>query len=174
MAHNVLTGAGLRDQIKLGAAGRVVSAFDIASLLAIGADWVNAARGFMFAIGCVQSLSCNTNHCPTGVATQDPLRQRALVVSDKAQRVFNFHRLTLKALAEMLAAAGLEHPDQLMPEHLVRRVSTTEVKQFSDLHTFLAPGCLLEPSDGRGFYHANWALARADSFDPAGLAPSSA
>ena len=78
--HNVLVGAGLRDRVKIGAAGRIVSAFDIASVLAIGADWANAARGFMFALGCVQSLSCNTNRCPTGVATQDPLRQRALVV----------------------------------------------------------------------------------------------
>jgi glutamate synthase domain-containing protein 2 len=167
-AHNVLVGTGLRDEIKLGAAGRIVSAFDIASVMAIGADWANAARGFMFAVGCVQSLSCNTNHCPTGVATQDPLRQRALVVGDKAERVFNFHRQTLKALAEMLAAAGLEHPDQLTAKHLVRRVSTTEVKQFSDLHVFLKPRELLDAPKGAGFHHANWALARADSFDPVG------
>ena len=111
--HNTLVGAGLRERIKIGAAGKIVSAFDIASVLAIGADWANAARGFMFAIGCVQSVSCNTNHCPTGVATQDPLRQSALVVADKAERVHNFHRLTLKALADMLGAAGLSHPDQL-------------------------------------------------------------
>ncbi|MCC4810506.1 glutamate synthase-related protein, partial [Salmonella enterica] len=84
----------------------IVSAFDIASVLAIGADWANSARGFMFAIGCIQSQSCHTNKCPTGVATQDPLRQRALVVPDKAQRVLNFHHNTLRALAEMLAAAG--------------------------------------------------------------------
>jgi len=166
MAHNVLTGAGLRDQIKLGAAGRVVSAFDIASLLAIGADWVNAARGFMFAIGCVQSLSCNTNHCPTGVATQDPLRQRALVVSDKAQRVFNFHRNTLKALAEMLAAAGLDHPAQLEAKHLVRRMSATEIKLFSQLHVFLKPGELLTGEVNGEFYSRMWQMARADSFEP--------
>src|SRR5690606_15215788 len=85
--HNVLVGTGLRDKVRIGAAGRIVSAFDIASVLAIGADWVNAARGFMFALGCVQSLSCNTNRCPTGVATQDEVRQRALVVPDKAERV---------------------------------------------------------------------------------------
>ena len=108
--HNALVGAGLRDRIRIGASGKIISAFDIARALAIGADWVNAARGFMFAIGCVQSQSCHTNRCPTGVATQDRLRQRALVVDDKATRVYHFHRKTLEALAEMLAAAGLEHP----------------------------------------------------------------
>jgi glutamate synthase domain-containing protein 2 len=165
--HNVLVGAGLREQIRIGAAGRIVSAFDILSVLAIGADWTNAARGFMFAIGCVQSLSCHTNRCPTGVATQDKLRQKALVVPDKAQRVANFHRLTLKSLSDMLAAAGLSHPDQVGPQHLVRRVSATEVKQFSELHTFLAPGALLAEPRDEGFYASNWALARAGSFDPA-------
>jgi len=162
--HNVLIGAGLRDRIKLGAAGRIVSAFDIASVLAIGADWANSARGFMFALGCVQSLSCNTNRCPTGVATQDDLRQRALVVPDKAERVRRFHASTVHALADMLAAAGLDHPDQIGPQHLVRRISTTEVKQFSQLHTFLEPGVLVKGRCDNGFYQSNWDLARADSF----------
>ncbi len=162
--HNTLVGAGLRDHIRIGAAGKIVSAFDIASVLAIGADWANAARGFMFAIGCIQSLSCNTNRCPSGVATQDPLLQSALVVPDKAERVYNFHRLTLKALADMLAAAGLTHPDQLRPHHLVRRVSATEVAQFSELHTFLKPGQLLDDPDASGFYGRNWARASAESF----------
>ena len=164
--RNVLVGAGLRDQIKIGAAGRIVSAFDIASILAIGADWTNAARGFMFALGCVQSLSCNTNRCPTGVATQDALRQKALVVPDKAERVASFHRQTVKALADMLAAAGLEHPSQLSPRHLVRRVSATEIRQFRQLHTFLEPGDLIEGRITEGFYHDSWERASADSFDP--------
>ena len=166
--HNTLVGAGLRDKIRIGVAGKVVSAFDIASVLAIGADWANAARGFMFAVGCVQSLSCNTNRCPTGVATQDPWRQRALVVPDKAERVFNFHRNTLKALADILAAAGLDHPDQLGPEHLVRRVSMTEIKQFADLHVFLKPGELLQGDCANSFYRESWRAARADSFTRAG------
>ncbi len=161
--HNVLTGAGIRDRIKIGAAGRIVSAFDIASVLAIGADWANAARGFMFAVGCVQSLSCNTNRCPTGVATQDRLRQRALVVPDKAERVRAFHANTLQALADMLCAAGVHHPSELGPHHLVRRISATEVKQFSELHKFLTPGELIDGS-ATGFYRSNWELARADSF----------
>jgi glutamate synthase domain-containing protein 2 len=171
--HNILVGAGLRDRIKVGAAGKVVSAFDIASLLALGADWTNAGRGFMFAVGCIQSLTCNTNECPTGVATQDPSRQRALVVGDKAQRVFNFHRNTLRALSEMIAAAGLEHPSEIRPHHLVRRVGPAEVRLFSQLHVFLEPGELLDDKCGRDFYSHAWTLGRADSFDlPSGRAYS--
>ncbi|MFV7436408.1 FMN-binding glutamate synthase family protein [Pseudomonas vlassakiae] len=164
--HNTLVGLNLRDKIKLGASGKIVSAFDIASVLAIGADWANSARGFMFAIGCIQSQSCHTNKCPTGVATQDPLRQRALVVPDKAQRVLNFHHNTLRALAEMLAAAGLEHPAQLEAKHLVRRVSATEIKLFSQMHVFLKPGELLTGEVDGQFYSRMWQMARADSFEP--------
>ncbi|HXQ09704.1 MAG TPA: FMN-binding glutamate synthase family protein [Caulobacteraceae bacterium] len=166
LVHNTLVGAGLRDQIKIGAAGRIVSAFDIASVMAIGADWANAARGFMFALGCVQSLTCNTNRCPTGVATQDPLRQRALFVPDKAERVFNFHANTLKALAELLAAAGLTHPGEITPHHLARRVSATEIRLLSQIHTFLKPGELITGACQSDFYRHHWDLASASSFDP--------
>ncbi|MOA14565.1 Ferredoxin-dependent glutamate synthase 1 [compost metagenome] len=136
-------------------------------MLAIGADWANSARGFMFAIGCIQSQSCQTNKCPTGVATQDPLRQRALVVPDKAERVYNFHRNTLKALAEMLAAAGLSHPDQLEAKHLVRRMSASEIRLYSQLHVFLKPGELLGGKIDGEFYERMWQMAQADSFEPA-------
>jgi hypothetical protein len=118
----------------------------------------------MFAVGCVQSRSCNTNRCPVGVATQDPVRQGALVVPDKAERVYNFHRLTLRALSEMLAAAGLEHPDDLMPHHLVRRVNATEIRQFSQLHAFLKPGELLGEDCADGFYAENWKRASSATF----------
>jgi hypothetical protein len=165
--HNTLVGAGLRGKVKIGAAGRIVSAYDMASVLAIGADFCNAARGFMFAVGCVQSLSCHTNRCPTGVATQDALRQHALVVPDKAERVANFHRLTLRALADMLAAAGLDHPDQLSPQHMARRISPTEIRQFSELHHFLMPGELVDGTCSVGFYLDNWARASADTFQGA-------
>lgn len=164
--HNVLVGAGLRDSIRVGASGKVVSAFDIASLLAIGADWVNAARGFMFAVGCLQSQHCHTNRCPTGVATQDPLRQRALVVPDKAQRVANFHRHTLEALAELLSAAGVAHPSNLKPHHLVRRVTDTEMKLFSQLHYYLKPGELLDGRIDSEFFRRVWSIAQSDSFAP--------
>jgi glutamate synthase domain-containing protein 2 len=169
--NNVLTGAGLRHQIRVGAAGQIVSAFDIASALAIGADWCNAARGFMFALGCVQSLTCNTNRCPTGVATQDKVRQLGLNVPDKAARVASFHRQTVASLSSMLAAAGLSHPDQLGPHHLVRRVSATEIQQFANLHTFLKPGVLVR-GEATGFYGDNWQRASADSFDGAAAEPA--
>lgn len=169
--HNVLVGAGLRSQIKLGASGKIISAFDIASVLAIGADWVNSARGFMFAIGCIQSQSCHTNKCPTGVATQDPLRQRALEVTDKAQRVANFHRNTLVALGEMLSAAGLSHPGELEPKHLVRRMTTTEVRLFSQIHVFLEPGELLGKPVTAEFYARMWRMAQAESFAPLAVQP---
>ncbi|MFJ2547872.1 FMN-binding glutamate synthase family protein [Pseudomonas sp. NPDC087612] len=164
--HNTLVGLNLRDKIRIGAGGKIVSAFDIASVLAIGADWVNSARGFMFAIGCIQSQSCHTNKCPTGVATQDPLRQRALVVPEKADRVYSFHRNTLHALAEMLAAAGLDHPAELKPKHLVRRISASEIRLFSQLHVFLKPGELLSGSIDSEFYARMWRMARSDSFEP--------
>ncbi len=164
--HNTLTATNLRGHIRLGASGKITSAFDIASVMAIGANWANSARGFMFALGCIQSRSCHTNRCPTGVTTQDPLRQRALVVPDKAERVHNFHRNTLKALAEMLAAAGLQHPGEIGPHHLMRRTSSTEIRMLSQLHTFLKEGELLSGTPRSDFYGHNWQLARADSFDP--------
>jgi glutamate synthase domain-containing protein 2 len=163
--HNTLVGAGLRSQIRIGAAGKIVSAFDIATAMALGADWVNAGRGFMFALGCIQSRTCHTNKCPVGVATQDPLRQRALVVADKAERVHSFHRNTLSALSEMISAAGLEHPGEIGPHHLVRRVSRTEVRMFSQLHVFLKDGELLDGTLTREFYGDAWKRARAESFD---------
>jgi glutamate synthase domain-containing protein 2 len=163
-AHNVLVGAGLRDQVKIGAAGRLVSAFDIATVLAIGADWTNAARGYMFALGCIQSLSCHTNKCPTGVATQDPERQRALVVPDKAERVRRFHDRTVAALADMLAAAGLSHPDELMPHHVVHRISPTEIRNFDQVHHFIGRGCLIDGTCTLPWYRDNWARAQPGSF----------
>ena len=163
--HNTLVGAGLRDQVKLGAAGRITSAFDIAAILALGADWVNAGRGFMFALGCIQSLSCNTNKCPTGVATQDKVRQQALDVPDKGERVARYHRNTLHAFAEMIAAAGIRRPEDLKAHHLVRRVSQTEIRLFSQLHVFLEPGELLREGSDRDFYTGAWKLATAESFD---------
>jgi len=169
--HNTLVGCGLREQIKLGASGKIVSAFDIASVMAMGADWANSARGFMFAIGCIQSQSCHTNQCPTGVATQDPLRQRALVVPDKAARVHNLHRNTLKALGEMIAAAGLSHPAQIEAKHLVRRVSASEIKLYSQLHVFLKPGELLSGEVSGEFYQRMWNMAQAESFAEAAPTP---
>jgi glutamate synthase domain-containing protein 2 len=166
LVHNTLVGLDLRGGIRIGAAGRITSAFDIARTMALGADWCNAARGFMFALGCIQSLSCHTDRCPTGVATQDPTRWQHLDVPDKATRVFNFHQNTLKALRDLLAAAGLDHPGQLGPEHILRRVSPTEVRSLAALYHFLEPGELLLRVPDHAVFKAFWAEARSDSFSP--------
>ncbi len=163
--HNALIGIGARDRIRIGASGKIITGFDMARAMALGADWCNAARGFMFAVGCIQSQSCHTDRCPTGVATQDPSRQRALVVADKAPRVRNFHANTLHALAELVAAAGLDHPSQLRPEHIFRRVSAHEVVSLAGLYPRLAEGALLEGCEDPRFADA-WARARPDSFAP--------
>ncbi|MGH8445171.1 MAG: FMN-binding glutamate synthase family protein [Solimonas sp.] len=170
LVHNTLVGLGLRDKIRIGASGKIISGFDMARTLAFGADWCNAARGFMFALGCVQSLSCHTDHCPTGVATQDKSRSRALVVTDKAPRVANFHRSTLHALGELVGAAGLSHPKDLRPHHIVRRVSNNEVRLVSMLYKFLKPGELLVNPSAHAVYAMYWGMASAHSFDPQGLA----
>ncbi|MGH6672868.1 MAG: FMN-binding glutamate synthase family protein [Xanthobacteraceae bacterium] len=161
--HNALVGINARDRIKLGASGKIISAFDIARVTALGADWCNSARGFMFALGCIQSQSCHTDRCPTGVSTQDRVRQRALVVTDKSERVFNFQRATVEALAELVAAAGLSHPAELSPTHFSRRVSAHEVKSFAELYPALEPGELVKGS-GDSRYEIPWAMASAEEF----------
>jgi len=163
--HNTLTGCNLRSKIKIGASGKMISAFDIASVMALGADWVNSARGFMIAVGCIQSQSCHTNRCPTGVATQDNLRQKALVVPDKAERVFHFHQNTVKALAEMLAAAGVSRPEQLTSHHMLRRITSTEIKVYADIYYYLEPGALLKDKIDSDFYSRMWRMATPSSFD---------
>ncbi len=132
--HNALVQAGLRDQVKLGAAGKIITGFDMARAMALGADWCNVARGFMFAVGCIQAQTCHTGKCPTGVSTQDPLRQRAIVVGDKADRVRNFHDETVHSLAELLAAAGLSSPSELQPHHILRRIGDGRVIDFATLY----------------------------------------
>jgi glutamate synthase domain-containing protein 2 len=161
--HNALIGINARDRIKLGASGKIVSAFDVARVMALGADWCNSARGFMFALGCIQSQSCHTDTCPTGVSTQDPARQRALVVPDKAERVFNFQRATVEAVAELVAAAGLDHPIEFAPAHFSRRVSPHEVRSFAELYPPLEPGELIAGS-GDKRYEIAWAMASAKEF----------
>jgi len=163
--HNALVGLNIRDHIKIGASGKIATAFDIARAMALGADWCNSARGFMFALGCIQSLSCHTDRCPTGVTTQDPSRNRALVVPHKLERVYNYHHATLHALSELIAAAGLSHPDEIRPVHFSHRLTGTEVMSFARLYPELRPGELLSGTENPRFRDA-WAMARADSFAP--------
>ncbi len=149
--HDALTGFDLRKDVRLIASGKVFTAFDIAVRLALGADLVQSARGFMLTLGCIQALRCNSNHCPTGVATNRPSLERGLVVSDKAVRVAQWHKETVHAFYELLGAAGLSHPDDLRPWHIQRRVSWTETLNYARIHRFLEPGVLLREPYPKGW-----------------------
>jgi glutamate synthase domain-containing protein 2 len=167
LVHNTLIGVNLRERIKIGAAGKVITAFDIARMMALGADWCNSGRGFMMALGCIQAQSCHTGTCPTGVTTQDSVRQQALVVPDKATRVANFHRNTLHALLELVQAAGLKHPNDITAHHIVRRLDDTQVSLLSNLILRVEPGSLLKSLDRQHKVFQNyWPLASAQSFQP--------
>ena len=172
LVHNTLVGVNLRDRIKLGCAGKIVSAFDMARSLALGADWCNSARGFMFALGCIQAQHCHTGACPTGVTTQDPLRQRALVVPSKMDRVWRFHQNTLEALKELVQAAGLQHPGELTASHIVRRITEHDVRLLSTLLPTMEPGALLAAERGecpwpQPVFEMYWPIARSHSFHAA-------
>lgn len=162
--HNCLTGIGVRDQVRIIASAKVLTGFDIARKLALGADLCNSARPMMFSLGCIQSRQCHLNTCPTGITTQDPELMYGLNVDEKAERVCNYHEITLRNFRDVLGAAGLENPEQLRPEHVWRRVSADEgIKNFAQLYTYLKPNDLL--NDHVDWEYAyEWANASADSF----------
>jgi hypothetical protein len=135
----------------------------MAKKIALGADMCNSARGMMFALGCIQALRCNTNHCPTGVATQDPALVQGLHVGNKAQRVANFHRETVKSFFEVLGASGLSRPNELRPWHIQKRLGPFEVKNYSEIYSFIEPGSLLGRDVPAGFARP-WASAQAETF----------
>ncbi len=167
LVHNTLVGLNLRDRVRIGAAGKITTAYELARTLALGADWCNAARGFMFALGCIQSLNCHTDRCPTGVATQNPWRQKALDVDTKAARVARYHDNTLKALKEMLEAAGLNHPCELGPEHIIMRISPIKVRSFAAMYGYVKPGSLLDGvPKGHRLFELFWQSASAAAFAP--------
>ncbi|RMF18948.1 MAG: FMN-binding glutamate synthase family protein [Candidatus Dadabacteria bacterium] len=148
--HNALTGAGLRDQIRLIAAGKLTTGFHVLKLLALGADFCNAARPMMFALGCIQALKCNSNHCPVGVATQNPKLVAGLDIENRTERVYNFQRETVHSVFELLAAAGLDAPDQLTPHHVYRRIATAKIVSFASLYPPIEPRSLV---DGKASDH---------------------
>ena len=157
--NSALLGIGLRDKVRIIAAGKMFSAFHILRILALGADAVNSARGMMLSLGCIQSRTCNTDRCPTGIATQNPSRNKAIVVSDKAERVANFHRQTVTNLVELTGAAGLSSIDQLRPKHINRRVQGTDVQNYAQLYTSLDEGCLLKARTIPEGWRDDWNLA---------------
>lgn len=166
LVHNTLVGLNIRDEIKIGASGKIVSAFDMARIMALGADWCNSARAFMFAVGCIQAQSCHTGRCPTGVATQDPIRQKALVVADKAPRVANFHQNTLAALGELIGTAGIHHPKVLKVNHIACRLSPSYVTLYSKVFPDMEPGQLLRNDLRTRVFQFCWPIASPESFSP--------
>lgn len=172
LMHNALLGAGLRGRVRLISAGKIASGFDLVRQLALGADLCNSARGMMFALGCIQALKCNTNKCPVGVATQNEKLGRGLVVPVKADRVHSFHAKTVLSALDLIGAAGLTGPEQLRPEHVFRRISSTAISNLGEIYRTLDSGALLrEPVAER--FRADWARASSDHFSSAahGLKP---
>lgn len=162
--HNALVGSGLRESTKIGASAKIATAFSVVARLAQGADYTNAARAMMFALGCIQAQRCHTNECPVGVATQDPRRTRALVVDDKAVRVDNFHRNTVESAQQLIAAMGIDDLADLGPHLLRRRVSPTATRTYDQLYRYLEPGELLaDPPEG---WDAEWRAADPTRFGP--------
>ncbi|MEZ5525788.1 MAG: FMN-binding glutamate synthase family protein [Pseudomonadales bacterium] len=162
---DTLIGFNLKKEIKVIASGKVFTGFHLVRNIALGADACNSARGMMIALGCVQSLTCNTNRCPTGVATQDPRLSSGLEVDDKAQRVARFHRQTVKAAMEIVASAGLDDPTELNRTYISRRTSQLEVKRLDEIYPYPETGCLLTNRIPDSFAAA-MSEACAESFRP--------
>jgi glutamate synthase domain-containing protein 2 len=157
--HSALLGIGLRDDIRLIAAGKAISAFHILRTMALGADMVNSARAMMLALGCIQSRSCNRNVCPTGVATQDPARYRQLNVEDKARRVARYHATTIHAMLELVSSAGLHDPAEVRPHHILRRVNGPDIKSYAELYPCIECDCLLSPGSVPPAWQQDWQRA---------------
>ena len=148
--NGLLIGANLRNQVRVIGSGRIVNGFDLVKTLALGADFCNSARAMMFALGCIQALQCNTNKCPTGIATTNTKLMRGLDVDDKSLRVYQYQAKTVHAALEIIGAIGLEKPSEMCPEHVVRRVSGTYSKNLAFLLPKIETGeLLLEGSSSR-------------------------
>lgn len=160
--HSALTGAGLRDRIRLGASGKVATGSDIVKCLLLGADYTNAARAMMFAVGCIQAQRCHTNRCPTGVTTQDPRRARALDVIDKSARVTRYQRATVQSALQIMAAMGVRDAAGLGPHLLRRREDHGDFRSYAELYEWLSPGELLTAPPAS--WAADWQAADPDSF----------
>jgi glutamate synthase domain-containing protein 2 len=162
--HNALVGTGLRDRVKIGASGKVSTGIDVVKRIAQGADYTNAARAMMMAVGCIQAQRCHTNTCPVGVATQDPHRARALDVPDKSERVRRFQQATVAQAQQIIASMGLAGPHELDPSMLLRRIDHTTVRTYGELYDWLSPNELIAgaPED----WADDWAAASPDHFAP--------
>ena len=162
IVHEALVGAGLRDTIRIGAAGKVASGHDIVRRLIQGADFCLAARPMMMAVGCIQAQKCHTDRCPTGITTQNPRFSRGLDPVTKGERVFRYHRATVTEVVQLIATLGANGPHELHRSMLMRRISQTEVVSYAELHEWLRPGQLLTDPPPR--WARDWERATADSF----------
>ena len=162
LVHNALVGTGLRHMIKLGAAGKVATGSDIVKRLIQGADFTMSARAMMMATGCIQAQKCHTNECPVGVATQDPRLMRALDVTDKSNRVFNYHRLTVREAVQIMASMGVTHPSQLNTRMLRRRVDHLATRSYASIYHWLRTDELL--NDPPAGWAMDWEEADGDHF----------
>ncbi|MBD2765100.1 FMN-binding glutamate synthase family protein [Kocuria sp. cx-455] len=162
LLHNALVGSGLRDRIKIGAAGKVISGHDIVRHIIQGADFCMSARAMMMAVGCIQAQKCHTNKCPVGVATQDPRLYQALDVDSKGDRVERYHRLTVEETGQIIATMGCERPEQMTREMLRRRITATESISYESLYRWLGRGELFEGVEGG--WGEDWDYASPDRF----------
>ncbi|EDP99068.1 glutamate synthase domain protein [Shewanella benthica KT99] len=162
--HNALIGVGLRDKIRIIASGKTASSFDLLAKIALGADTVNAARTMMLALGCIQSRHCNTNQCPTGVATQDPARAKAINVQQKSLRVRNFHHNTLESFYELVGSMGLDDPAKLLPQMIKRRSPYGLLMSMGSLIKPVAPNALIENGELDDAWQIWWDSCRAEQF----------
>jgi glutamate synthase domain-containing protein 2 len=162
--YDCLNGFGIKEEIKIIASGKVVSGFDIIRCLSIGADLCNSARGMMFALGCIQALECHANTCPTGVATQDPKLTKGLVPEEKSIRVARFQEETVKSAMELMASAGLSHPDDVTRDVVSTRVERNVVETFAQTFPELEKGCLLNENSVPKSYLYFWKKATTESF----------
>ena len=160
--HNALVGTGLRERIRVGASGKVATGADLVKRLVQGADYTNAARAMMMAVGCIQSQRCHTNQCPVGVATQDPRRAKALDVEDKGTRAYRYHEATVQEATQIIASMGVRDPARLRPDLLRRIVGHADTRSYAQLYDWLEPGELL--ADAPEQWRADWELADPDRF----------
>ncbi|MGH3624070.1 MAG: FMN-binding glutamate synthase family protein [Sciscionella sp.] len=160
--HNALVGTGLRERMKIGASGKIATGTDMVKRFIQGADYANAARAMMFAVGCIQAQRCHTNRCPVGVATQDPRRARALDVGDKSQRVRRFQEATVHSAVRIMASMGVSHPGELRPDMLRRRVDPTTVLTYAEFYEWLGDGELL--AEPPASWVDDWNAADPDRF----------
>jgi len=162
--HNSLVGSGLRDKIKIITNGKITSGFGLVKRISLGADLCYAARAMMLSLGCIQALKCNSNQCPTGVATQDPQLIGGLVVAQKNRRVANYHRETVKSVAEIMGAMGVAKTTDLRPWHIVRRTGSTQIQHYGKFYRFIKKGSLYSDKVPAHFEKA-WRAASEETFD---------